>query len=41
MRSQDHEGVPVGLAEDGALLLRDALGAVHEVRAGDVEVLAS
>ena len=40
VRSQDHEGVPLGLAEDGALRLQDASGAVHEVRAGEVEVFA-
>ena len=30
-------GHPMGLADDGALLLRDADGAVHTIRAGDVE----
>jgi biotin-(acetyl-CoA carboxylase) ligase len=38
------DGAPVtgtcaGLDADGALLLRDASGAVHRVRSGDVEVL--
>jgi len=31
-------GTCTGLAPDGALLLRDATGAVHAVRSGDVEV---
>ena len=38
-RSGSLEGEPIGLADDGALRLRDAHGAVHEVRAGEVEVI--
>jgi BirA family biotin operon repressor/biotin-[acetyl-CoA-carboxylase] ligase len=30
-------GEPLGVAEDGALRLRDEAGAVHHIRAGDVE----
>lgn len=30
-------GEPLGIAEDGALRLRDEAGAVHHIRAGDVE----
>ena len=31
-------GIATGIADDGALLVRDAAGVVHEVRAGTVEV---
>ena len=34
-------GQPIGLADDGALMLRDASGAVHDIRAGDVEEVNS
>jgi len=34
-------GEPIGLADDGALMLRDATGAVHDIRAGDVEEVTS
>ncbi|HEY4179691.1 MAG TPA: biotin--[acetyl-CoA-carboxylase] ligase [Kofleriaceae bacterium] len=32
------EGEMVGLAEDGAVMIRDAEGAIHRVRSGDVEL---
>jgi len=32
-------GEVFGLADDGALLLRDGDGALHRVRSGDVEVI--
>ena len=32
-------GTCAGLADDGALLLRDAAGAIHHIRSGDVEVV--
>ena len=34
-------GVVHGLAEDGALVLRDAAGTLHRVRSGDVETLTA
>ncbi len=37
LRSGAIIGEPMGLADDGALMLRDATGAVHDIRAGDVE----
>jgi BirA family biotin operon repressor/biotin-[acetyl-CoA-carboxylase] ligase len=39
MSSGSMQGEALGLADDGALRLLDASGAVHELRAGDVETL--
>jgi BirA family biotin operon repressor/biotin-[acetyl-CoA-carboxylase] ligase len=39
MASGDIKGEALGLADDGALRLLDVDGAVHELRAGDVEAL--
>ena len=35
------EGEAIGLDADGALFVRDAAGAVHRIRSGDVELARS